>query len=303
MRVFVTVAEEQSFSAGARRLGLSPPAVTRAVAALEERIGVRLLNRTTRMVRPTEAGSRYLLDARRLIAEIEEAEDAAAGVNAAPRGHLTVTAPVLFGRMYVIPGIVEFLERYPDTQVSALFLDRVVSLLEEGVDAGVRIGELPDSELRARRVGTVRLVLCAAPGYLRRHGLPRQPADLADHTLIAASAVSAVAEWHLGQATAVTTVRAKPRLTVTGNDAAIAAAVRGFGITRLLSYQVAPQLADGSLQLLLADHEPAPLPIHVVHREGRHGSTKVRAFLDLMTIRLRADPTLNGEPTLPAATS
>ena len=178
MNVFVAVAEESGFAAGARRLRMSPPAVTRAVAALEQRLKVKLLNRTTRYVRTTEVGQRYLDDARRILAEADEADEAAAGVNAAPRGHLAVTAPVLFGRMFVMPLIVEYLNRYPDTAVSAVLLDRVVNLLEEGLDVGIRIGELPDSNLQATVVGSVRLVVCASKEYLRRHGVPRRPEEV-----------------------------------------------------------------------------------------------------------------------------
>jgi len=153
MSVFVAVAETEGFAAGARRLNMSPPAVTRAVAALEEQLGVKLFNRTTRFVRTTEAGQRYLTDARRILADIDAADEAAAGINAEPRGHLTITAPVMFGRMHVMPGIIKYLERYPGTEVSAVFLDRVVNLLEEGIDVGIRIGELPDSSMQALRVG------------------------------------------------------------------------------------------------------------------------------------------------------
>ena len=224
MNVFVAVAEEEGFAAGARRLRMSPPAVTRAVAALEERLGVKLLNRTTRYVRTTDAGQRYLDDARRIISEANAADEAAAGVNAEPRGHLAVTAPVLFGRMFVMPGIVEYLERYPGTDVSALFLDRVVSLLDEGLDVGVRIGELPDSSMRALQVGSVRHVLCASPEHLQRYGLPRRPEDLHEHPIISSSAGSFSLDWRFEGKT----LRYKPRLTVTTNDAAIEAAVRSF---------------------------------------------------------------------------
>jgi DNA-binding transcriptional LysR family regulator len=296
MTVFVAVAEAESFAGGARRLGMSPPATTRAIAALEDRLGVKLLNRTTRLVRVTEAGQRYLDDARRIIGEADEADEAAAGVNAEPRGHLAVTAPVLFGKLFVLPGIVDYLQRYPAMEVSALFLDRVVNLLEEGLDVGVRIGELPDSSMKAMRVGTVRRVLCAAPGYLARHGTPATPAELPGHTLISASAVSPTQEWKFGQGLEQSSVRVKPRLTVSNNDAAIAAARQGFGITRLLSYQIAAPLAAGELKLILREWEPAPLPIHVLHREGRHASAKIRAFIDLLAARLRGDPALN-EPS------
>jgi len=293
MTVFVAVAEEESFAGGARRLGMSPPAVTRAIAALEDRLAVKLLNRTTRFVRTTDAGQRYLEDARRIIGEADEADEAAAGINAEPRGHLAVTAPALFGKLYVLPSIVEFLQRYPAMEVSALFLDRVVNLLEEGLDVGVRIGELPDSSMRAIRVGYVRRVLCASPDYLEKHGMPQTPTELSEHNIVSASAVSPTIEWKFGQGSESTAVRVKPRLTVTTNDAAIDAAAQGFGITRLLSYQVAPHLASGQLKILLNEFEPAPMPIHVLHREGRHASVKVRAFIDLISARLRENRALN----------
>ena len=289
MSVYVAVAEEEGFAAAARRLRLSPPAVTRAVAALEQQLGVKLLNRTTRFVRATEAGNRYLEDARRILGEVDAADEAAAGINAEPRGHLSVTAPVLFGRMFVMPGIVDYLNTYPGTEVSAVFLDRIVNMLEEGIDVGVRIGELPDSSLRALRVGSVRLVLCASPDYLQGHALPQKPQDLLNHTMIVSSAGSNVIDWRFQSAT----LRIQPRLTVTTNDAAIEAARRGLGITRLLSYQVAPQLVSGGLKILLESHEPPPLPIYIVHREGRYASARIRAFVDLMAKRLRADEALN----------
>jgi DNA-binding transcriptional LysR family regulator len=292
MTVFVAVAEEEGFAAGARRLRMSPPAVTRAVAMLEERLGVKLLDRTTRYVRATDAGLRYLEEARRILADVEAAEESVAGGNAEPRGQLTVTAPVLFGRMFVMPGIVEYLERYPKTEVSAVLLDRSVNLLEEGIDVGVRIGELADSTMRALRVGSVRVVACAAPEYLKRHGTPQAPQDLAAHATIASVAGSGAIHWRFDTGDGMRQVRVRPRLTVTTNDAAIEAALRGFGITRLLSYQVAPLLGARRLKLLLEDFEPPPWPVHIVHREGRFASAKVRAFVDLMAARLRADPAL-----------
>jgi len=293
MSVFVAVAESESFAGGARRLAMSPPAVTRAVAALEARLGVKLLNRTTRHVRVTEAGQRYLDDARRVIAAADEADEAAVGLNAAPRGHMTVTAPVMFGRLYVMPGIVDYLQRYPGTEVSAMFLDRVVNLLEEGVDVGIRIGELADSSFKALRVGQVGRVVCAAPAYLAAHGTPASPAELASHTIVAASAIGPTAEWRFQRGDAASAVRVTPRLTVTTNDAAIEATVRGLGISRLMSYQVAPQLASGELVLLLRDFEPPRMPVHILHREGRNASAKIRSFVDLMAERLRKDPSLN----------
>ena len=289
MTVYVAVAEEEGFAAAARRLRMSPPAVTRAVAALEDQLGVKLLNRTTRFVRATDAGQRYLEDARRILGDVDAASEAVAGINAEPRGHLSVTAPVLFGRMFVIPGIVDYLNTYPGTEVSAVFLDRIVNMLEEGIDVGIRIGELPDSSLRALRVGSVRLVLCAAVEYLQEHALPQEPKDLHDHSTIVSSAGSDAIDWRFKSEA----LRIQPRLTVTTNDAAIKAASLGLGITRLLSYQVAPQLASGALKTIMQDYEPPPLPIHIVHREGRYASARIRAFVDLMANRLRADKALN----------
>ena len=293
LKVYVAVAEEQGFAPAARRLELSPPAVTRAVASLEEQLGVKLLNRTTRYVRATEVGLRYLEDAKRILAELEAADEAASGINAEPRGHLAVTAPVLFGRQFITPGIVEYLNAYPDMEVSALFMDRVVNLLEEGMDVGVRIGELPDSSMRALRVGSVRLVLCAAPDYIARHGIPQEPDDLKQHTLIASKAGSGSIDWRFPINGQLKPLAVKPRFTVTTNDAAIEAAVQGFGITRVLSYQVATQLAAGELKIVMENYEPAPKPVHIIHREGRFAAAKVRSFVDLLAARLRSHNALN----------
>jgi DNA-binding transcriptional LysR family regulator len=293
MQAFVAVAEDQGFASAARRLKISPPAVTRAIAALENRLGVKLLNRTTRIVRATEAGLRYLEDARRILGEIDAADEAAAGINAEPRGHLSITAPVLFGRMHVIPGIIEYLDRYPGTEISAVFLDRVVNLLEEGLDVGIRIGELPDSTMRALPVGSVSIVVVASPRYLENYGLPKSPDDLHNHAIISSSAGSKFIDWHFDSAKGARTLRIKSRLTVTTNDAAIAATQEGFGITRLPSYQVAPQLSNGELQCILVDFEPPARPVHIVHREGRDPSARIRAFIDLMAARLRSDKSLS----------
>jgi len=293
MQVYVAVAEEEGFAAGARKLGLSPPAVTRAVAALEGKLNVKLLNRTTRHVRTTEAGERYLLDVRRILQEVQLANEAAVGVNAEPRGRLAVTAPVLFGKTFVMPAIVDYLQRYPNTEVEAVFLDRVVNLLEEGLDVGIRIGQLPDSSMRALRVGKVRLILCASPAYLKQKGIPQKPEDLMAHRCIYSKATNANNEWHFDYNKQQQKIKLKPHLTVNTNDAAIEAAKSGFGITRLLSYQVAPLLASGELKILLENYEPMPSPIHIVHREGYLASTKVRSFIDLIAKQLRNDKALN----------
>jgi DNA-binding transcriptional LysR family regulator len=293
MNVFVAVAEMEGFAAAARRLNMSPPAVTRAVSALEDRLGVRLLTRTTRVVRVTEAGARYLEDARRIMADFDEADAAAAGSNATPRGLLAVTAPVLFGKLYVMPVVTEYQTLFTQTTVSALFVDRVVNMVDEGIDVGIRIGVLPDSSLRAIRVGRVRRVVVGAPAYLEQFGAPETPEDLRHHRLIAASGVSPVTEWRFGDGERQMAVKVQPRIQVNTNESALEAARQGFGLTRLLSYQVAPQLASGELKTVLENCEGAALPIHVIHREGRHGATKVRNFVDLIVERLRADKTLS----------
>ncbi|MFT5757691.1 MAG: DNA-binding transcriptional LysR family regulator [Alteromonadaceae bacterium] len=293
MQVYVAVAEEEGFAAGARKLGLSPPAVTRAIAALEDKLKVKLLNRTTRYVRTTESGERYLIDARRILQEVEMANEAAVGINAKPRGRLAITAPVLFGKMFVMPAIIEYLQHYPDTEVETVFLDRVVNLLEEGLDVGIRIGELPDSSMRALKVGTVRMILCASPEYIKRKGIPQDPNDLINHDSIFSRAVNANSEWFFDYNKQAQKIKLKPRLIVNTNDAAIEAAKSGFGITRLLSYQVAPLLASGELKILLESYEPKPSPIHIVHREGHLTSTKVRSFIDLIAKQLRSNQALN----------
>lgn len=292
MRVFVRVAESGGFAGAARSLAMSPPAVTRAVAALEDAIGARLFIRTTRSVKLTEAGGRYLEDCRRILADLEEAEAAAAGSTATPTGTLTLTAPVQFGRLYVLPVLTEYLARHPAVSARALFLDRVANLVEEGVDVGVRIGHLADSGLTALRVGSVRRVVCAAPAYLERHGVPESPGDLRNHAVIGSTSLGALPDWRFGPERR-TSVTLHPRLACSTVDAALAAALDGWGVTRLLSYQVAAAVAEGRLRILLAEHEEAPLPIHVVSPEGRRAPAKTRAFVDLAAARLRADPRVN----------
>ena len=292
MKVFVKVAETGSFAAGARQLHMSPPAVTRSVAALEDMIGTRLFVRTTRSVKLTEAGNRYLDDCRRILSDMAEAEAAAAGSYATPTGTLVVTASVLFGEMYVLPILTEYLDVYPSMTGRGLFLDRVANLVDEGIDVAIRIGRLPDSGYSAIKVGSVRRVVCGAPTYFERHGIPTNPAELRDHRIVATTGAWASPEWHFGlnQRTSVTV---HPRLLCNTNQAAISAATEGWGLTRLLSYQVGPALLAGKLQTVLTEYEEAPLPIHVVHPEGRRAPAKVRSFVDLAVDRLRANRLFN----------
>lgn len=290
MRIFVKVAETGSFSEAARHVNMSAPAVTRAVAALEEQIGARLFVRTTRSVKMTEAGTRYCEDCRRILADIAEAEAAAGGSYATPTGTLAVTASSLFGRMHVLPIMTEYLDRFPGMRARAFFVDRQVNIVEEGIDVAVRIGRLPDSGFTAIRVGAVRRVICGSPAYFERHGVPTTPADLKRHRIAASTTAWASPEWRFAQNQRVTIDLA---LQCNTNDAAIATARAGWGLARVLHYQIGPALVAGELRIVLADYEEPPLPIHVLHPEGRHAPAKVRAFVDLAVTRLRENRLLN----------
>ena len=286
MNVFVAVVEEEGFAAASRRLKMSPPAVTRAISALEAQLGVQLLVRTTRHVRATDAGLQYAEDARRILQSVEQANESVAGVNQTPKGKITITAPVLFGQQYVMPSVIQYLEQYSDTQVEAVFLDRVVNLMEEGFDLGVRIGQLPDSNIRARKIGQVNLVLVASPDYIAQNGAPKDPKQLDQHTIVAASSSSLGKGWRFLKDGEKAYQRIQPRLWVSTNQSAIDAAKSGFGITRVINYQVANDLASGALQTVMENWQPEPLPIHIIHREGHRTSRKVRAFIDLLANNL-----------------
>ncbi|GLK83784.1 LysR family transcriptional regulator [Ancylobacter defluvii] len=292
MKVFVKVAEAESFAEAGRQLNMSPPAITRAIYALEEQIGVRLLTRTTRSVKITEAGRRYFDDCRRILADIADAEASAAGSHANPTGTLIVTGSVMFGQMYTLPILLEYLDRYPSVTGRSLFVDRIVNIIEEGIDVAIRIGHLPDSGLSAIKVGSVKRVICGAPSYFEKHGVPQVPADLAQHRIVAPTAAWASPEWQFGEETK-TSVTVRPRLLCNTNEAAITAAEQGWGLTRILSYQIGPALLEGRLQTVLSAYEEKALPIHVVHAEGRHAPAKVRTFVDLAVERLRANRLFN----------
>jgi DNA-binding transcriptional LysR family regulator len=278
-----------SFAAAARQLGQSPPAVTRAVAALEERIGARLLHRTTRRVQLTDAGARYLIDAKRILAELDEAEASAAGAHAAPQGQLGLTAPVMFGRMYVAPIVLDFLARHPAVTARLLLSDRLIDLMEEGLEVAVRIAHLEVSAMTAVRVGEVRRVVCAAPSFLEKHGRPRAPADVARASLVTFATGPVPDPWVFAKGGAVERFVPEARFSANSNDVTIAAAEADAGFVRALSYQIAPQLRAGTLEIVLPDHEEPPLPVHVVHIAGRRASARLRAFVDFAVERLRRD--------------
>lgn len=288
MAVFVAVAEAGGFARAAARLHASAPAVTRAVAALEGRLGVRLFQRTTRSLRLTEAGQRLLEPARRLLADADAAERAAAGEAAEPSGHLVLAAPVTCGRLHVAPVLAQVLAAHPKMTAQLVMSDRIVSLAEEGLDAAVRIGELADSSLVAVRVGQTRRVYVASPAYLAERGAPASPRDLKGHALIAFTPQASGHLWRFRQGGRDVSVEIAPRIEVNDAMSALTLAEGGAGIASLLGYQAAEALAAGRVVEVLAAHAPAPRPIHIVHDAGRLVPAKLRAFLDMGAPLLRA---------------
>jgi DNA-binding transcriptional LysR family regulator len=286
MSLFVAVAEEGAFAAGARRLGLSAAAATRGVAALEQRLGVLLLSRSTRGAQPTDAGARFLDDCRRILAEVSDAEGNAVGEHAALRGHLVVAAPVLMGQLLLAPLAVAFRDAWH-------LSDRPPHLQDDGVDIALLTGALPDSSLIAIEVGAIRRVVCAAPSYLARHAAPATPHELADHRLVLSAADARTSTWRFSAAEVDTAAVRRPGIVVSTNRGAIEAVLAGGGITRVMSYQVADELTSGRLVRLLDSHEPAPVPVHVAWRAGRRAPAKVRRFAEFAVERLQAHPALH----------
>jgi DNA-binding transcriptional LysR family regulator len=288
LEVFVAVADAGSFAKAGTRLRLSPPAVTRAISALEERLGARVFNRTTRSLTITDTGQRFLESARRILSDLDTAEKEAVGETAVPNGHLTLTASVTFGRTALMPVVCGFLDKHPRVTISVLLLDRIANLVEEGIDLAVRIGSLPDSNLVGRKIGTVRRILVASPDYLRWRGTPKTPADLRRHSVIAFTGLMPNREWRFLDGKKGHSISFAPRLEI--NDAAmsIAAAEMGEGITVALSYMVADKIRVGRLAPVLEEFTPSPAPVNIVYPQSRLVSAKLRAFVDFATPRLRA---------------
>jgi len=283
MQAFVAVADLQGFAPAARKLGLSPSGVTRLIAALEDRLGARLLQRTTRSVTLTDVGARYLERARRILSDVEEAENAAEGERTRPGGRLVVSAPNGFGRLHVSPVVSAYLARYPEVSADLRLSDLMINLVEEGVDLAVRIGHLPDSTLVARHVGEMRRIVVASKDYLERRGEPKTPHEIASHDMIHFGAMTAAPDWRFASDGREIRLSSTPRFATNSADAAVQYAEQGGGLTRLMAYQAADSLKAGRLKIVLAAFEQPALPIHVVYPTSRLLSAKVRTFIDLVT--------------------
>lgn len=289
MSILVLTAEKGSFTAAARALGMPLPTLSRKVSEFEAHLGTRLLLRSTRRLALTDAGSAYVAAARRILEQVEEAERIAVGEYSAPRGELVLTAPVLFGRLHVLPIVTDFLAAYPEINVRLLLSDRNLQLVEDHVDLGVRIGALPDSSLIATRVGAMRTVVCAAPALLARHGEPRRPEALTALPCVSFDLGDPPASWSFRDPSAGATsdVRVRPRLVTSTAETAVAAAVGGTGFTRVLAYQCAEAVGAGDLRPVLSDFEVELQPVHLIHAPRGALPLKMRVFLDFTADRLR----------------
>ena len=288
MSILVATVEKGSFTAAAKALRTPLPTVSRKVSELEAHLGVQLLLRTTRKLSLTDAGQAYVAASRRILDQVDAAERAASGEYDTPNGELVLTAPVLFGRLHILPIVTDFLAAYPDITVRLSLSDRNLHLLDDHLDMAVRIGELPDSSLVATRIGEMRTVVCASPGLIDRHGAPQRPEDLSALPCVGFASLTGAATWTFRRpGGGAIDVAVTPRLSVTTAEAAVWAASQGVGATRVLHYQCAEAVERGALRLLLADYEPAPLPIHLLHAGRGLMPLKMRAFLDFATQRLR----------------
>lgn len=287
MSVFVAAVEGGSLSAAGRKLGMPLATVSRKLSDLETHLRARLLHRSTRKLALTEAGRDYYASCKRILEDVGEAERDASGEYSEPRGELTVAAPIVFGRLHLLPVIAQFLQAYPQVDVRLVQGDRISNLVEEHLDLALRIGVLPDSSLTATALGRVRRVCCASPGYLARRGVPSQPEDLGGHDCVSFASLDAADHWRFAKAGDDRIVKVNPRLLVNTAEAAIDAAIAGVGITRVLSYQVAAPIREGRLQRLLSAHEAEPMPVHLLFDGRRRLPLKLRAFVDFATPRLR----------------
>jgi DNA-binding transcriptional LysR family regulator len=287
MSLFVAAVEAGSLSAASRRFSIPLATVSRKISDLERHLNTRLLNRSTRRLTPTDAGQAYLSACRRILDEVGEAERTAAGEYSAPTGELAITAPVVFGRLHVLPVVTGFLAAYPDVDIRLTLADRITQLVEDHFDLAIRIGQLPDSSLVAIGVGAIRRVVCASPAYLAEHGTPTTPEDLGTHSCITFERLASATTWSFTRGKAEIPIQVRSRLQVNTAEAAIDAAIAGVGLTRVLSYQIEAAQRSGTLRVLLQEFEPKPWPVSLVH--AGHGllPVKLRAFLDFAAPRLK----------------
>jgi len=288
MSMLIAVADAGSLSAAGRRLNVPLTTVSRKVSELEAHLGTQLIRRSSRRIALTDAGTAYIEACRRILDEIGEAERTASGEYQAPRGELVITAPIVFGRLHLLPVICDFLKAYPEIDIRLVQADRNINLADEHIHLAVRIGALPDSTMIATRVGEVRRVICGSPDYFALRGIPVRPQDLMNHDCVTSDVLDASYVWRFGAGRSETAVTIRPRLSVTTAEASIDAAIAGIGVARPLSYQVARALAEGSLALVLENFEPPPGPVNLLHAGGRKVPLKLRAFLDFAAPRLRA---------------
>jgi DNA-binding transcriptional LysR family regulator len=290
MSLLVAVAEAGSLSAAGRKLGAPLPTVSRKISNLEAHLKTRLFTRSTRKLALTEAGAAYLARARRILDEVSEAERAASGEHAAPRGEIAITAPIVFGRLHVLPVVAEFLDRWPEINVRLLLADRNLHLIDDHIDIALRIGALADSALAATRVGAVRRVVCGSPAYFAAHGVPKRPEDLARLSAVTFDQLSTPEHWTFRDPKSKREVRVplRSRLAVNTAEAAIDGAAAGVGVTRVLSYQVTGAVREHRLEIVLADYEPAPSPVSLIHAGQGLTPLRVRMLLDFAAPQLRA---------------
>ena len=286
MQAFIRIVDGGSLSAAARALGVSLPAMVRTLSALEEHLGTRLLNRTTRRMNLTDAGQQYYERSRQILGELEDAELLVSAARRKPSGTLSLTAPVLYGKLKVVPVVAEYRRRFPEVAVRLLLLDRNVNLIEEGLDLAIRIGALADSSLVAVELARVRRVICASPGYLRRRGVPKHPRELAKHACLSLSVVAPADQWQFREQGRELSVKLRPAFVSNSADAVIAMAEAGAGVGVALSYQVERQLAQGKLRLVLDEFSPPAVPVSALYPHGRLTAAKVREFLSLSAAAL-----------------
>ncbi len=288
MRVFLAVAEEQGFSAASQVLGMPLPTVSRKIAELENQLGAQLLIRSTRTVTVTDSGRRYYEDVRRILEDLEDAQRQVSGEYQQPKGRLTITAPTFFGRLHVLPIVNQFLRTHRDINIQLYLSNYVVDLLEEQINVGIRIGTLTDSSIIAIEMGTLRQIVCASPGYLSQHGRPISLNDLAEHQCILSFKGGAPADWAFKMpSNRIEHIPVQARLTLNSIEGIVDAALQDGGLAQLYSYQVAPHVADGTLEIVLTRYEIDPLPVNLVYPQGKNAPQKLRAFIDFAVPRIR----------------